>query len=139
MTGRNAAASACRMDGQWRNPALAVGFVLLVLGVGNWLVSASKIAEYTPRASVSSDEDSVVSLEEFPELSARTNRPLLQRLDRGDADYSVADAKLDFYRVVESGGRLLSVAGMLLLTGALARGWIRSVPRAVLGGRSGGN
>lgn len=125
------------MDRWWRNPALGVGFVLLVLGVGNWLVSSSKIAEYAPRARAAANDESVASLEDFPQLSPRTNRTLLKRLDRGDVDYTLADAKLDFYRVVESGGRLLSLGGMLLITGALVHLWRRGSWRSTAGDRSG--
>ena len=125
------------MEGRWRNPALAVGFVLLVLGVGNWLVSASKIAEYAPRARAAANDEAAAPLEDFPQLSPRTNRTLLKRLDRGGVDYTLADAKLDFYQVVESGGRLLSLAGMLLITGALAHGWRRRSGRSMQGNRSG--
>ena len=113
----------CRMNRAWRNPALPAGVVLLVLGLGNWAVSCSRIAEYEPRANTVPSSPRVESLADFSELTPRTNTTLLKRLKRDMADYTVAGAKLDFYRVVQSGGRLLSALGLVLITAALAHSW----------------
>jgi hypothetical protein len=111
------------MEHAWRNPALGVGFVLLVLGVGNWLVSANKIEEYAPRETTTSTTSDEAPLDDFPPLNRWTNATLLKRLNRGDVNYTVAEAKSDFYHVVESGGRLLTFIGLLLMTGALVQNW----------------
>jgi hypothetical protein len=111
------------MEHPWRNPALLIGFVLLVLGVGNWLVSANKIAEYAPREATTSTDDGGTPLDDFPQLTRWTSSTLLKRLNRGDVDYTLAGAKSDFYHVVESGGRLLAFIGLLLMTVALVQNW----------------
>ena len=111
------------MDRAWRNPALPIGVVLLVLGLGNWVVSCNRIAEYEPRASTVARETSVQSLADYSELTPRTNATLLKRMNRGMAEYTVAGAKLDIYRVVQSGGRLLATVGLLLITSARAYTW----------------
>jgi len=111
------------MDRLGRNPALPIGFVLLVLGAGNWIVSANRITEYASRVTPVGGSAHAGQLEDFPELSPRTNETLLKRLNRGYVNYSVVDAKLDFYEVVASGGRVLSLIGMLLITAALVQGW----------------
>jgi hypothetical protein len=118
------------MEHSWRNPALIIGFVLLVLGIGNWLVSANKIAEYAPHRDTNSTDEEVTSLDDFPQLNRWTNTTLLKRLNRGDANYTLAGAKSDFYHVVESGGRILTFIGLLLMTGALVHNWRRRSTRS---------
>ena len=109
----------------WWNPALAAGVVLLVLGVGNWMVSANRTAEHALRARAVVSDEPVPPLDDFVDLTPETNRTLLKRLSRADADYTFADAKLDCYQVVESGRRMLSFAGLRLITGALVQSWWR--------------
>jgi hypothetical protein len=111
------------MEHTWRNPALLVGFVLLVLGVGNWLVSANKIAEYAPREAMTSTAGNEIPLDDFSPLNRWTSATLLKRLNRGDVNYTLAEAKSDFYHVVESGGRLLTFIGLLLMTAGLVQNW----------------
>lgn len=108
------------MSALWRNPMLPVGIVLVVLGMGNWLVSWNKILEYSQRTV---DVEEPALLDDFPALSARTNSSLLERLNHRTVDYTLADAKLEFYQVVRSGGRTLSALGLLLTAAALLRTW----------------
>jgi LPXTG-motif cell wall-anchored protein len=113
----------------WRSALLPTGIALFVLGVGNWVVSHNKIIEYTERTQPSNSDVPAAPFDEFSELTARTNATLLEPLHRGIADYSDAEAKLDFYRVVESGGRALVLLGLLLI--ALAGLWQRRRHRGV--------
>lgn len=111
------------MQGFWRHPALPVGIVLLVLGFGNWMVSRNKILEYERRSRGPDVVERSESLEEFPQLTPRTNAMLLERLHRRLGDYGVADAKRDFYTVVQSGGRFIAVVGLLLMGVGLLQRW----------------
>lgn len=108
------------------NSALLVGFFLVALGVGNWAVSANKMTEYALRAA-NSEEDTGTGLTagEFPHLPPTAHRTLLKRLNRGDGSYSFEGAKLDFYQVISSGGRLLALAGLLVIITALLMRWAR--------------
>src|SRR5262245_22170070 len=119
------------MQGFWRHPALPIGIVLLVLGLGNWMVSRSKVLEYERRARAPEPIDGSGSLEGFARLTPRTNATLLERLHYRVGDYGVAAAKRDFYTVVHSGGRLIAVVGLLLIGFALLQRWReRRVQRA---------
>jgi hypothetical protein len=111
------------MQGFWRHPALPIGIVLLVLGVGNWVVSRSKMLEYERRARLPEMTERAGSLEGFTHLTPRTNAMLLQRLHLRLGDYGTADAKRDFYTVVYSGGRLIAVIGLLLMGVGLLQRW----------------
>lgn len=111
------------MQRVWRSPLLAAGVVLLFLGLGNWLVSWNKVAEYSHRVRSDSAPREEHAVADFPALNQGTSATLLEHLNSGNRDYSAAQAKLDFYRVVESGGRLLAVSGLLLITLALLRSW----------------
>lgn len=111
------------MQGFWRHPALPVGIVLLVLGLGNWMASRSKVLEYERRGRAAEPAERAGSLEGFKRLTPRTNATLLERLHRRLGDYGVADAKRDFYTVMQSGGRLISVIGLLLIGIGLLQRW----------------
>jgi hypothetical protein len=63
------------------------------------------------------------SLEGFSRLTPRTNAMVLEHLHRRLGDYGVADAKRDFYTVVQSGGRLIAVIGLLLMGVGLLQRW----------------
>ena len=109
------------MQGFWRHPALPIGVALLVLGLGNWLVSRSKVLEYERRARAPEIVES--SLDGFSRLTPRTNATLLERLHHRLGDYGVADAKRDFYTVVHSGGRFIAVIGLLMIGAGLLQRW----------------
>src|SRR5689334_4638117 len=103
------------MSEWWRNPVLAAGVVLLTVGGGNWLVSRSKLIEYSQRSAALPPIEDPAHLESFPFLTRQTNEALLARLHRGYADTTVVDGKLDFYKVVHTGGRILTFTGALLI------------------------
>ncbi len=102
------------------NSTLLSGVVLVSLGLGNWFVSRDKVAEYSHRAAAG-NSIRTGTLAEFENLTPRTNAALIERMHKGPNDYSLADAKLDFYRVVESGGRIFTVIGLLLIGTAILR------------------
>jgi hypothetical protein len=111
------------MQGFWRHPALPIGTVLLLLGLGNWIVSRSKVLEYERRARVPELMEPASSLEGFARLTPRTNAALLERLHHRLGDYGFAAGKRDFYTVVHSGGRLIAVVGLLLIGIGLLQRW----------------
>ncbi len=111
------------MQSFWRYPTLPVGLVLIVLGLGNWSVSQPKVAEYTRRASAPDPIDTRASFEDFERLTARTNRGVLEGLHRGTGDYRDADAKRDLYTVLDSGGRFITLVGLLLVGIGLIQHW----------------
>jgi hypothetical protein len=106
-----------------RHPALPIGVLLLILGIGNWLVSKNKLEEYSHRAASGNEVVTSHSLRDYPALNERTNRTLLERLHRGLRDYNFIRAKLDFYSVVRSGGRLLTAIGVFLIAIAFLHTW----------------
>lgn len=107
----------------WRHPALPIGIVLVVLGLGNWLVSHDKVVDYARRASAPAPLAWPDALSDFKRLTPRTNATLLERLHRGLGDYGFADAKRDFYIVVQSGGRFIAATGFLLIGWGLVGRW----------------
>jgi hypothetical protein len=113
------------MHSFWRYPALPVGLVLIVLGLGNWGVSLPKASEYTRRASAPDPIEPRVSFAEFDRLTERTNAAVLESLHRGVGDYGINDAKRDFYTVVQSGGRLTAALGVLLAGLGIVQHWRR--------------
>ena len=96
----------------WRTPLLPIGIALLLLGVGNWVLSNNRLLEYTQRSRPSNSTVLASDLSEFPELTPRLNEVLLRR---GATISSDVEAKLEFYRVVERGGRTLVVFGIFLI------------------------
>ncbi|MDX2168576.1 MAG: hypothetical protein SF182_15985 [Deltaproteobacteria bacterium] len=115
----------------WRYPALPIGLVLVVLGVGNWAVSHSKLAEYAARAAAPQAIDSG-SLADFRRLSPRTNARVLDGLHRGPSAADIATAKRDFYAVLATGGRLIAGVGLLLAAVGAFQHWRARRPSLAL-------
>jgi|SRR6185369_9322303 len=111
------------MQAFWRHPALPIGVVLLVLGLGNSMVSRNKLIEYERRARAPELVEHGGSLEGYTRLTQRTNTTLLERLHRRPHDYGMLDARHDFYSVVQSGGGLIAGIGLLLIAVGLLRRW----------------
>jgi hypothetical protein len=124
------------MEDFWRHPALPIGIVLLILGLGNWLVSRNKVMEYARRAEIAAPPARVESFDQFQRLSPRTNSTLLERLHHSRAEYGVADAKRDFYTIIQSGGRFIAVAGLLSIGLGLLGRWRERRARRPPGGRA---
>ncbi|MGH7830168.1 MAG: hypothetical protein ACREP8_08320 [Candidatus Binatia bacterium] len=101
--------------------SLVTGIMLLVLGIGNWMVGAMEVTKYqgimqnTARTGL---EDSYLS---FQELDYQKNAEVLRRINQDREKYNAARVKIDFYYVVLSGGRLLFCLGLLLSFFSLIR------------------
>jgi hypothetical protein len=91
---------------------LIVGGVLLVLfGVGNWLTGAVRTRPYA----------AYLELHPGPKLSSQgLKAELLEPLDEERQERDVARVKLEFYQLVQSGGRFMVLLGAICLLG----GWV---------------
>lgn len=86
----------------WSSLFLA-GVLLLVVGVGNWVVGTRKVRQYREE------------LDRLPRPVSRQVVSPLPRLPTDDEEnYRIVRSKMDFYHVVASGGRLIAVAGLIL-------------------------
>jgi len=112
----------------WRNPLLPVGLALIALGLGNWYAGRGKTAEYEQLLRVGRPLAPAQQLAEFPELNARTTATLLRPLRRGNDAQALIGTKLDFYRVVQSGGRMLLLAGFFLAAAGLLHSYRQRAP-----------
>jgi hypothetical protein len=108
-----------------RSPLFLIGVVLLTIGFGNWYAGVDKGAEYERLLAAGNLPTPVDDYEDFQELNARTTATLLNPLQRGSDEYTLANAKLDFYRVVQSGGRLLVILGLFCSAASVIRSWQR--------------
>lgn len=106
-----------------RRPLLPVGLVLVALGAGNWYTGSTKSLQYEQLLAARNQPAPVADSTGFRELTARTTLTLLSNLDRGTDDFAVVNAKLDFYKVVQSGGRLLILLGLFSTAAGLIRSW----------------
>jgi hypothetical protein len=108
-----------------RDSLLPIGLLLIVIGFGNWYTGVDKGAEYERLLAAGNLPTSVDDYEDFRYLTARTTATLLGPLQRGSDEYTLANAKLDFYRVVQSGGRLLVILGLFCSAASVIRSWQR--------------
>jgi hypothetical protein len=102
-----------------RNPLLPIGVLLVVLGCGNWWTGCARGREYEVLLAAGPLPVNFADFEEFPQLDWRTNATLLGPIQRGNDESTFANAKLDFYKVVQSGGRVLVLLGLFCAAAAV--------------------
>jgi hypothetical protein len=100
---------------------LVVGFLLLVLGVGNWIAGAMELTKYQGLLRKTTETGLEESYRSFQELDQQKNEEVLRRINEDRERYNAARVKMDFYYVVLSGGRLLFLLGALLTFFSLIR------------------
>jgi len=103
----------------WRNPFFPVGLFLVVLGLSNWYTGRDKSVEYEQLLLAGKLPAPTQHFAEFPELNAHTTATLLRPLQRGNDAQTLVGTKLDFYRVVQSGGRMLVLVGLFCAAAGL--------------------
>jgi hypothetical protein len=103
----------------FRNPLFPVGLLLVVLGFGNWYTGRDKGREYERLLASGHLPANLADYDEFRELNGRTNATLLNPIQRGSDESTFVNAKLDFYKVVQSGGRILVLAGLFCAAAGL--------------------
>lgn len=107
----------------FRNPLVPIGLLLVVLGLGNWYTGKDKGAEYEPLLATGDVAPPGAHFEDFPQLNAHTTATLLRPLQRGSDQHMLLTAKYDFYKVVQSGGRILILLGLFCAAAGLIRFW----------------
>src|SRR6185295_4658217 len=101
----------------YKNMLLVAGALLIALGIGNWVTGA---LQSRPHAEV-------LRLNPGPKPSPESLRSeLLEPPDDKREERDVARAKLEFYQLVQSGGRFMVLLGAT----CLVAGWAaRLIPR----------
>lgn len=93
----------------YKSTLLVTGAVLMALGAGNWITGTVRLREH---------EAIVMAPAPTPRGDARQHA---RRRGSSQEEIEIARGRMDFYHVVASGGRLMTLAGALLVTFALAR------------------
>jgi len=96
----------------YSNYLLVAAMILLILGVGNWIVGAVQVTKYQKMLRNTAKTGLEDSYRSFQELDHRKNKEVLRRINEGREKYNVARVKVDFYYVVLGGGRLLFFLGL---------------------------
>ncbi|MCX8072677.1 MAG: hypothetical protein N3C12_09520 [Candidatus Binatia bacterium] len=96
-----------------RSTTFWVGVALLLLGAGNWVIGQNKVADHRRLLRTAESQVLITPPEGFEQLTARTNLSLLKPFRVSAGRMSALEQKLQFYRVVESGGRILCAIGAL--------------------------
>jgi len=102
---------------------LPVGVLLMILGAGNWYTGISRGAEHEELLAAGDIPTTAADFDDFPELSAHTTDTLLRRLQRDSDQKTLISTKLDFYRVVQAGVRMLTSLGLFCSIAGLMRTW----------------
>ncbi|MFQ5916684.1 MAG: hypothetical protein ACE5I0_02610 [Candidatus Binatia bacterium] len=100
---------------------LVAALILLILGIGNWIVGAVQITKYQRLLRNTAKTGLEDSYQSFQELDRRKNEEVLRRINKDREKYNTARVKVDFYYVVLGGGRLLFFLGLFLTFFALIR------------------
>lgn len=96
------------------------GIVLLVLGIGNWYTGSSRLDRYRGLLAEGPTSQPGVGYREFRHLTAAMNETLLNPLRDGAGQYQRIQAKVDFYRVAESTGKIFFLIGLLSVGAGVA-------------------
>jgi len=91
---------------------LVAGMILLVLGIGNWIVGAVQVTQYRDFLRSNSKTGLEENYRNFQELTREKNQGILRRINEDREKYNAARVKLDFSYVVLRGGRLLFLLGL---------------------------
>ncbi len=97
----------------YSNYLLVAAMILLILGIGNWIVGAVQVTKYQKMLRNTAKTGLEDSYRSFQELDHRKNKEVLRRINEGREKYNVARVKVDFYYVVLGGGRLLFFLGLV--------------------------
>jgi len=100
---------------------LVAGFILLFLGVGNWIAGAVELTKYQSLLRKTAETGLEESYRSFQELDQQKNEEVLRRINEDRERYNAARVKMDFYSIVLSGGRVLFLVGALLTFFSLIR------------------
>jgi hypothetical protein len=100
---------------------LVAGVILLVLGIGNWIVGAVQVTQYRSLLRSNSRTGLEESYRSFQELTREKNQGILRRINEDREKYNAARVKLDFSYVVLRGGRVLFLVGLALTLYALIK------------------
>ena len=100
---------------------LISGIACFVLGVGNWSVGAIQTAKYQNLLYKSAQTGLEESYRSFQELDHQKNEEVLRRINEDRERYNAARVKLNFFYVVLTGGKILFVAGAILIITSLFR------------------
>lgn len=100
---------------------IVAGLMLLLLGIGNWIVGAVQITKYQGLLRNTAKTGLEESYRNFQELDLRKNEEVLRRINKDRDKYNTARVKVDFYYVVLGGGRLLFFIGLFLTFFGLIR------------------
>ncbi len=100
-----------------RSGLVLVGLLLFAVGVGNVVTAYSKIDQYEELLRVTTPRVAPDPAALFPSVS------------EGEERHELARAKLAFYQLLLTAGRLLGAAGTFLVALGVLRVWVRA-PRA---------
>lgn len=102
----------------YSSSVMVSGLVCLILGIGNWTVGALETAKYQGLLRKTAQTGLEENYRSFQELDQQKNLELLRRITDDRDKYNAAKAKLNFFVVVLTGGKLLFVAGAMLALSA---------------------
>jgi hypothetical protein len=97
------------------------GLVCLILGIGNWTVGAIETNKYQALLYKTARTGLEENYRSFQELDQQKNEEVLRRINNDRERFNAARVKLNFFYIVLIGGRLLFLAGALLMLAALVR------------------
>jgi len=100
---------------------MVAGLACLILGIGNWTIGAVETSKYQGLLYKTARTGLEETYRSFQELDHQKNQEVLRRINDDRERFNAARVKLNFFYVVLTGGRLLFLAGALLVLAALVR------------------
>lgn len=98
----------------YSNNLLIVSAALIILGLGNWIVGAVETTKYQGLIYKTAQTGLEESYRSFRQLDQQKNEELLLRITQDRERFNAARAKLNFFYVVLTGGRIMFLIGALM-------------------------
>jgi hypothetical protein len=108
-----------------RAPLVLVGLLLAAIGLGNIYTGSTKTTEYEQLLTTGGVQSESPRQTQTTRLEPHLRSTLLESLAGHRDPFSAARAKVDFYRVVYSGGRLLTLLGVFCTVAGIIHFWYR--------------
>jgi hypothetical protein len=96
----------------WR---IVAGAALIILGASNWILGLQRTRQYSQMIAAAAHAAAATDYRSFDELEPNTGTAVIEPLTPRARELSYATARMDFYHAIFLTGRVLVLAGVVVI------------------------